>query len=73
MTKRRLEVGFGGGNVLRVTMDQAAADALVGAISTGGDTWTAFEAEEGSFWVNPRELCFVRIAPEDAAKVGFGK
>ncbi len=72
MSKRRLEVGFGGGNVLRVTMEQPAAEALVSAISTAGDAWTAFEAEEGAFWVNPRELCFVRIAPEDAPKVGFG-
>ncbi len=72
MMKRRLEVGFSGGSVLRVSMDQSAADALVAALSATGDAWTSFDAEEGTFWVNPRELCFVRIAPEDAAKVGFG-
>lgn len=70
--KRRLEVGFNGGSVLRATMDEAAANDLVASISTAGDAWTSFEAEEGTFWLNPRDLCFVRIAPEDASKVGFG-
>ncbi len=67
-----MEIGFEGGNVLRVTVDQSAADTLVAAVSSGGDDWQRFEAEEGSFWINPDELCFIRIAPEDAPRVGFG-
>jgi len=67
-----MEIGFEGGNVLRVTVEQAAGDALVAAISGGQDEWQRFEADEGTFWINPDELCFIRLAPEDAPHVGFG-
>lgn len=70
MASRRLEIGFEGGTVLRVTAAQEAADALVGAL--GGDGWQTLEAEEGTYWLNPDEICYVRLIAEAGPKIGFG-
>jgi hypothetical protein len=74
MTTRRLELGFDGGTVLRLTVDEAVASELTGALG-GGDSppWRSIEAEEGTFWIAEREMLYVRLAPgEPPGRVGFG-
>ena len=73
MATRRLELGFEGGTVLRLTVEEAVGDELTSALSAGADTWRSIESEEGLFWVNPGELVYVRLPPGDApGRVGFG-
>ncbi len=68
---RRLEVGFEGGTVLQLTTSQDVADGLVGAL--GGESWLSVEAEEGTYWLNSEELCYVRLITDSGPKIGFGK
>ena len=70
MAKRRLEIGFDGGATLRLSVEQQAADALVSSL--GGDGWQSVEAEEGTYWLNPNEVCYVRLVAEAGPKIGFG-
>jgi hypothetical protein len=67
---RRVEVGFEGGAVLRLTIEETAVDELTGGL--GGEGWRSFEADEGRFWINQDELVYVRIVPGEAAgRIGF--
>ncbi|MGD9696398.1 MAG: hypothetical protein AB7V42_12160 [Thermoleophilia bacterium] len=71
MATRRLELGFEGGTVLRLTLEEEAAAALTAGLADA--SWREVEAEEGTFWVNQGELVYVRLAPGEAhARVGFG-
>jgi len=74
MATRRLELGFEGGTVLRLTVDEAVgADMTAGLVSGEGPSWRAIEAEEGTFWIDQGELIYVRQPPGEApARVGFG-
>lgn len=74
MTTRRLELGFEGGTVLRLTVDEAVSAEMTASLTAGQDTsWRSIEAEEGTFWVNQGELIYVRLPPGEApARVGFG-
>jgi hypothetical protein len=70
---RRLELGFEGGTVLRLTVDEAVGDEFTTALSAGAATWRSLQSEEGVFWVNPGELVYVRLPPGEApGRVGFG-
>jgi hypothetical protein len=74
MATRRLELGFEGGTVLRLTVDEAVSADLTAALSSGdGPAWRSLEAEEGTFWVAQKELIYVRLPPgEGPGRVGFG-
>jgi hypothetical protein len=74
MATRRIELGFDGGTVLRLTVEEAVSEALTGGLAAqNGPAWRAIEAEEGTFWIAERELRYVRLAPGEApARVGFG-
>lgn len=74
MPTRRIELGFEGGTVLRLTVDSAAADELTEALSADrGPRWRAIDSEEGVFWVDQGELIYVRLSPgEVPGRVGFG-
>ena len=73
MATRRLELGFEGGTVLRLTVEEAVGDELTTALSAGAVTWRSIQSEEGVFWVNPGELVYVRLPPGEApGRVGFG-
>lgn len=74
MATRRLELGFEGGTVLRLTVDSAVADEVTGALAAnGGPSWRSIEAEEGTFWIDQGELVYVRLPPGEApGRVGFG-
>jgi hypothetical protein len=74
MATRRLELGFDGGTVLRLTVDEAVSDDLTRALDAGnGPVWRSIEAEEGTFWIAEKDLRYVRLAPgEVPGRVGFG-
>lgn len=73
MATRRLELGFEGGTVLRLTVEEAAADELTAALGAGTDSWRSIDSQDGVFWINPGELVYVRLPPGDApGRVGFG-
>ena len=74
MATRRLELGFEGGTVLRLTVDARLAEEFTGALAADrGPAWRSIEAEEGTFWIDQGELLYVRLPPGDAsARVGFG-
>ena len=70
MATRRLEVGFEGGTVLRLTIEETAVDELTSGL--GGEGWTSVEADEGRFWLNVGELVYVRVVPGEATgRIGF--
>jgi hypothetical protein len=74
MATRRLELGFEGGTVLRLTVDEAVAAELTSGLNSGnGPAWRSLEAEEGSFWIAQKDLLYVRLPPGEApGRVGFG-
>jgi hypothetical protein len=72
MARRRLEIGFHGGNVLRATLDDAQVTALTAAL--GGDTpWHQLDAEEGRYWLKLTDLQFVRMPDDGPHGVGFSR
>jgi hypothetical protein len=71
MATRRIELGFEGGTVLRLTVDEAVADGLTDVLGAGG--WRSLDAEEGTFHVDLGEVVYVRLPPGQAhGRVGFG-
>lgn len=74
MATRRLELGFEGGTVLRLTVDSEVAAEVTGALAAAvGTSWRSIEAEEGTFWIDQEELVYVRLPPgEGPGRVGFG-
>jgi len=70
MAGRRLELGFEGGAVLRVSLEEAAVATLTASL--GNDKgWTALQAEEETVWVNLGDLVYVRVPPVANHRVGF--
>jgi hypothetical protein len=70
MAGRRLELGFEGGAVLRVTLDDAAVDALTASL--GNDKgWTALKSDDETVMVNLGDLVYVRVPPAGPNRVGF--
>jgi hypothetical protein len=74
MATRRLELGFEGGTVLRLTVDSEVAAEITGSLAAArGTSWRSIEAEEGTFWIDQEELVYVRLPPGEApGRVGFG-
>ena len=73
MATRRLELGFEGGTVLRLTVEEAVSDELTTSLSGGASSWRSIPSDEGVFWINPGELVYVRLPPGEApGRVGFG-
>ncbi|MEW6581481.1 MAG: hypothetical protein AB1416_01805 [Actinomycetota bacterium] len=69
---RRMELGFEGGSVLGVTL--ADDDAAEFTKSLGnGDGWRELNAQEGTYFVNLGELVYVRLAPGEVSRIGFGE
>jgi hypothetical protein len=74
MATRRIELGFEGGTVLRLTVDESVSAEVTAALgASNGPAWRSIEAEEGSFWISLKELLYVRLPPGEApGRVGFG-
>jgi hypothetical protein len=71
---RRLELGFEGGTVLRLTVNAEVATGFTDDLASDtGAAWRSIEAEEGTFWIDRGELVYVRLPPGEApGRVGFG-
>lgn len=69
---RRVEMGFEGGTILRLTMDEQVAQDLASSLGTGDGEWRSVEAEEGTHWLNTGELVYIRLVPGEPSRVGFG-
>lgn len=67
---QRLELGFDGGTLLRLTVGDDVAKDLVGSLP--GDDWRAISAEEGDHWINMDEVLYIRLVPGEPGRVGFG-
>ncbi len=70
-TGRRIEIGFEGGSVLRLTVDEGVAQELVASLGNGAG-WRSVDAEEGAHWLNTGEFLYVRLVPGEPSRVGFG-
>lgn len=71
MAGRRVEIGFEGGTILRLTVEETVVQQLVGGLENGGG-WRSVEAEEGTHWLNVGEFLYIRLVPGEPARVGFG-
>ncbi len=71
-TGRRVEMGFDGGTILRLTIEEQVAQDLVAALGNGDGKWSSVESEEGTHWLNTRELVYIRLVPGEPSRVGFG-
>lgn len=66
-----MELGFDGGMVLRVTLEDGAVEGVSSGL-TSAKGWFELNSEEGQYWVNVTDLAYVRLAPGDApSRVGF--
>ena len=65
-------MGFEGGTILRLTIQEQAAQDLVADLGNGGGEWRSVEAEEGTHWLNVSELVYIRLVPGEPSRVGFG-
>ena len=71
MGDRRLELGFEGGTIVRLTVTAAVAAELTDGLAGGGGSWRSVAAEEGTYWINQDDLIYVRLAPQSPGRVGF--
>ncbi|MEZ5079464.1 MAG: hypothetical protein R2878_02135 [Thermoleophilia bacterium] len=71
MATRRLELGFTGGGVTQVTINEEAVAVLTSTLGSGSG-WTEITGVEDSTWVNLDALVYVRVPPPGAGRVGFG-
>ena len=71
MAGRRVEIGFEGGTILRLTVEEAAVAELTGNLASGAG-WRSVEADEGTHWLNTDEFLYVRLVPGEPSRVGFG-
>lgn len=68
MAQQQMELGYEGGGILRLRVDEQAASAMQAALDGGG--WHQVTAESGEHWVNLAKLVYLRL--DDApAGVGF--
>lgn len=72
MAERRVELGFDGGAVLSVTLEETIITELTDGL-TDGRGWRSISAQEGTYWLKTDELVYVRIAPGSISSVGFGE
>jgi hypothetical protein len=72
MAGRRLEIGFHGGNILRMTLDESQVGTLTGAL-VGASGWHQVDADEGKYWVKLADLQFLRIPDDGPHGVGFSR
>lgn len=70
--ERRVEIGFEGGTILRLTLEEQAVQDLVTGLGNGDGDWRSVEAEEGTHWLNTGEFVYIRLVPGEPSRVGFG-
>jgi hypothetical protein len=70
MATGRVEIGFAGGQVLAVRIEEAKLKQLRRALDKA-DGWSDVETEDGTVALDLRQVVFVRGAPGDQ-RIGFG-
>lgn len=68
---RRLELGFDGGTVLRVTVDDDVATRLTSGLTGDASGWQEVATEDSTCWVRLSELRYVRVPNEGPRGIGF--
>lgn len=71
MATRRVELGFEGGTVLRVSMEEADVQALQGVLSGTTSGWHEIRVDDGVCRVDLGKLAFTRVWTETSRNVGF--
>jgi hypothetical protein len=66
----RIEVGFDGGQVLSLLVEEASAKALEEALEQGKDGSLTLEAEDGSYSVALRMVAYLKRFTRES-RVGF--
>lgn len=69
MARRRVSVGFEGGQVLAAKITEEALAQLRAAVDQGG--WQSIDTEEGSAYVNADKIVYV-LTDASEQRVGFG-
>jgi hypothetical protein len=67
---KRVDVGFSGGQVLSLRMQDAAYRALGEEVRSGSQGWHEIEAEDSNVSVNLGQVVYVRLDTEQQ-RVGF--
>ncbi len=70
MATRRLELGFEGGTVLRVDVDEATVGAVTQSLTADAARWVELATDDGACWVDLGQVVYVRI-PNAPRGVGF--
>jgi hypothetical protein len=71
MAGRRVEMGFEGGAIVRLTAPEDVIKSLVDGLGDSAG-WRSIDAEEGTYWLNLGELVYLRLVPgEVPSRVGF--
>jgi hypothetical protein len=67
---KRVDVGFSGGQILSLRMQDAAYRALGEEVRSGSQGWHEIEAEDSNVSVNLGQVVYVRLDTEQQ-RVGF--
>jgi hypothetical protein len=70
-TARRIDIGFQGGQVLPVRVDQDVHDAFKKALSdSGSDRWFELKTQDSDVHIDLSQVVYVRLDTEEH-RVGF--
>jgi hypothetical protein len=69
MNKRKVSVGFSGGQVLALRLSDEKVEAFRSAIQGGGE-WHQLDSEDGPVLLNLAQVVFLRVDAEDQ-RIGF--
>jgi hypothetical protein len=69
MAAGRIEIGFAGGQVVAVRLDEGRFNDLRKALDSA-DGWTDVETEDGAIALDLRQVVFIRGAPGEHS-IGF--
>jgi len=67
--KRKVSIGFSGGQVLAVRLSEEKVDAFKQAVQAGSG-WHQVEAEDGPVVLNLAQVVFLRVDAEEQ-RIGF--
>jgi len=67
----RIEVGFDGGQIMSALVTPDSAESLERALSDGGDTSLALDAQDGRYLIKLDRIVYVKRFARDS-RVGFG-
>lgn len=73
MATRRLELGFDGGTVLRITVDEGVVGSLTAALGGGESGWREVATDDSTCWIALSQLRYVRVPSEGPRGVGFSE